>query len=88
MPRQRVTEPGAVRQDQIGLQLGQPVVGDAGIGEQPEAGVDAIDGLAGSDDAVDGGGGIGDALQGGVVETRFGATPQLTQGGEVDIRRV
>ena len=31
--RQRLAEAGAVRQDQIALQLGQPVVGNAGVGE-------------------------------------------------------
>ena len=41
---ERVAEPAAVREDQIGLQLGEPVVGDAGLGEQAEAGIDAVDG--------------------------------------------
>ena len=51
--RQRVAKAGAVRQDQIGLQLGQALIGDAGVREHAEAGVDAVDGLAAGDDAID-----------------------------------
>ena len=51
--RQRIAEAGAVRQDQVGLQLGQAFGRDARVGEQAEAGVDAIDGLAAGDDALD-----------------------------------
>ena len=60
--RQRLAEARAVRQDQVGLQLGEPVVGNARVGEQAEAGVDAVDRLAAGDDALDRGGGVGDAL--------------------------
>jgi hypothetical protein len=53
-----------MRQDQIGLKLGEPIVGDARVGEQPEAGVDAVDGLAARDDPIDRGCRIGNALYG------------------------
>ena len=48
---ERVAEPAAVRQDQVGLQLGQPVVRNAGLGEQAEAGIDAVDGAPAREDA-------------------------------------
>jgi hypothetical protein len=51
--RERLAEAGAVRQDQIALQLGQAAVGDAGVGKQAEAGVEAVDRLAAGDDAFD-----------------------------------
>ena len=44
---------GAVRQHQRALQLRETRVVDARAREQAEAGVDAVDGLAGRDDAVD-----------------------------------
>ena len=52
--RQRIAEAGAMRQDQVGLQLRQPMRGDSRVGEDAEACVDAIDGVAVRDDAVDG----------------------------------
>src|SRR5204863_1408584 len=48
-----IAEAAAVRQDQIGLQLGQPVVGNARLREQAEAGVDAVDRAASGDDSAD-----------------------------------
>ena len=59
-----------MRQDEVGLELGEPVVGDARVGEQAEAGVDAVDGLAAGDDALDRRGGSRDALHRGIVEAR------------------
>ena len=55
--RERVAEAAAVAEDQVALELAKLVGGDAGLGEQAEAGVDAVDGLAAGDDAVDRGGG-------------------------------
>ena len=66
--RQRLAEAGAVRQDQISLQLGEAGIGDAGVGQAAEAGVDAVDRVARRDDALDRRGGGGDAGQRGVVE--------------------
>ena len=84
MARQRLAEAGAVGENEVGLQLRQAVGGDGGVGEQAEAGVDAVDRLAGGDDALDRGGAFGDALHRGVVEARAGALPELAQGAEVD----
>ena len=55
--RQRVAEARAVRQDEVALQLGEAVVGDAGVGEEAETGVHAVDRLAPGDDPLDRGGG-------------------------------
>ncbi len=57
--RKSFAKPAAVRQDQVALQVGQPVGGNAGLREQAKAGVDSIDGLGRGNDAIDrGGGGI------------------------------
>ena len=50
---ERLAEPGTVREDQVALQFLEPVVRDAGLGEQAEAGIDAIDGAAAVEDAAD-----------------------------------
>ena len=73
-----------MREDEVGLQLGQAIGRDGGVGKQAEAGVDAVNGFAGGDDALDAGGGSGDATHGGIVQARVGALPELTEGGEVD----
>ena len=86
--RQRVAETGAVRQDQVGLELGQAVVGNARVGEQAEAGVDAIDRLARGDDALDRGGGGGDALHRRVVERAAAPEPELAELVERDVFRI
>ena len=82
--RQRLAEPGAVRQDQVALQIGQPFVGDARVGEQSEAGVDSVDRVAAGDDAFDRRGGGRDALHRRVVEGCGFALPKLAQGRELD----
>ena len=51
---ERIAKPAAVREDQIALQVEQPVVGDTGLGEEAEAGIDAVDGLAAGDDPASG----------------------------------
>ena len=81
---QRLAEPGAVGEDEVGLQLRQAVGGNRLVSEQAEAGVDAVDCLAGGDDAVDTGGGFADAAHGSIVEPRCGALPELPKSGEVD----
>ena len=35
-----------MREDEVGLKLGQPLMRDSGLGEEAEAGVDAVDGAA------------------------------------------
>ena len=50
---ERLAEPGAVRQDQVALQLLEPAGRDPGLGEQAEAGVDAVDGAAALQDPDD-----------------------------------
>ena len=77
MARQRLAKPGAVREDEVGLQLGQPLGRDPRVGEQAEAGVDPVHRLARGDDALDRGGGGGNAAQRGVVEARGSARPQV-----------
>jgi hypothetical protein len=52
-----------VGEDEVALQLGEPRLRNAGLGEQAETGVDAVDGAAGRDDAGDGGGGGVDRVQ-------------------------
>ena len=84
MARQRIAEPSAVRQDQIGLELGEAVVGDARVGEQAEAGVDAVNRLAAGNDAVDRRGGVGDALHRCSSRRASRAAPQWRSVGEVD----
>ncbi len=86
--RQRFAEAATVREDEIALQLSQPVGGNAGVGEQAEAGVDAIDGLSAGDDPFDRRGGGGDAIQAGGVESRVGAAPQLAERCEIDGFRI
>jgi hypothetical protein len=49
---------------QIGLQRLQVLAGDAGVGQESEAGVDAIDGLSGGDDPGDGAGPRLDRVEG------------------------
>ena len=88
MARQRFAEPAAVRQDQIALQLGQPIVGDARVGEQPEAGVDAVDRVAAGDDPLDRSGGRRDALHRRVVEAGGLAVPELAQYGQINGGRI
>ena len=56
--RERVAEPGAVRKDEVGLELGKTLVGDARVRQQAEAGVDAVNRLAARNDAVDRSGGL------------------------------
>ena len=83
--RQRVAEPAAVAEDQVALEVGELVGGDAGLGEQAEAGVDAVDGLAAGDDAVDRGGGGVDRGERGVGQAGGRAAPQVAQCGERDV---
>ena len=71
-------------QDQVALKLGQPLGGNAGIGEQAEAGVDAIDRLAAGNDSLDRGGGSADAVEAGGAEFGGSALPELAGRGEVD----
>src|SRR5215208_3470713 len=77
--RQRFPEAGAVRQDQVGLEFGKAIIGNASVREQAEASVDAIDGLARGDDAIDRNGSVGNTLHGGVVEAPIGTLPELAQ---------
>ncbi len=79
VPRKRIAKTRAVREDEVGLKLGQPIVGNAGIRQQSEAGVDAIDGLAASDDAVHGRSSVGDTLHRCIVEPRIRTCPQFPQ---------
>ena len=88
MARKRRAEPGAVRQDQVALQLGETVVGDPGLGEQAEPGVDAIDGGPAGDDPVDRRGGDCNAGERGIVQAGGGAGPQLAQGAKIDGRGI
>ena len=80
----RVAEAAAVAEDEVALELAELVGGDAGLGEQAEAGVDAVDGLAAGDDAIDRGGGGVDRGEGVVGEARGGAAPQVAQRVEGD----
>src|SRR4051812_6705288 len=77
-------EPGAVGEYEVGLELGEAVVGDARVGEQAEAGVDPIDGLAAGDDAVDRSRRGSDAAEAAGVELGGCALPQLAEGSEID----
>ncbi len=82
--RQRFAEAGAVAEDEVGLELRQPIVGDAGVGEQAEAGVDPVHRLAARNDAIDRRGGGCDALHGGSVEHGRFARPKLAKRCSVD----
>ena len=66
------------------LQLRQPVVGDAGLGEQAEAGIDAIDGAPARQDPADAGRGGVDRGPGVVGERDRRAVPDRAQLGEGD----
>ena len=77
--RKRIAEAGAVRKDEICLKLGQALVRDARVGEEAEAGIDAVDGLAACDDALDRARGFGDAGHRGFVEPGLGSRPELPQ---------
>ena len=86
--REGVAEPGAVRQDQVGLQLGKAVVRNTRVGEETEAGVDAVDRLATGDDALDRSGSVGDPLHRRVVEAHGRSGPDVTELVEGDHGRV
>src|SRR4051812_33402253 len=86
--RKRIAEPGAVRQDQVGLELGEAVIGDPGVGEDAETGVDAVHDAAAGNDPVDRSGGFVDALESGVVKFRARSAPEVAQGAERDLRGV
>ncbi len=62
MPRQRIPETGAVRQDEVGLELRKPIVRNARAGEEAEARVDAVDRLPAGNDAIHRGGRFRDPL--------------------------
>src|SRR4029450_10341657 len=76
--------PGGGGEKEVGLQLRQPVGGDSGVGEQAEAGVDAVNRLARGDDALDAGGRLGNAPHGSIVEASLRALPQLAERAEID----
>src|SRR3546814_7806730 len=52
-PGKVVPESAAMRQDEVGLKFRQPLVRDAGLGEEAEAGVDAVNGAPRFDDPLD-----------------------------------
>jgi hypothetical protein len=79
VPRKRIAKTRAVREDEVSLKLGQPIVGNAGIRQQSEASVDAIDGLAASDDAVHGRSSVGNTLERCIVEPGIRTCPQFPQ---------
>ena len=54
--------------DEIGLELGEMIAGDADVSELAEAGVDAVDGLPRGDNALDEGAARGHALARGVSD--------------------
>ena len=78
--RERIAEAGTVRQDEVGLQLGQPVVRDARVGEQAEAGIDAVDRLAAGNDALDRRGRVARRAAWPRRRDGHGAAPQLAAG--------
>jgi len=88
VPRERVAKSGTVRQDQVGLELGQSLIGNARVGKQSEAGVDAVDGLAPRDDALDCCRGLADAPHRRIVKTGFDACPQTAKLIERDLFRI
>ena len=51
--RKRVSQSGAMRQDQICLKLGETVGWNAGVCQEAEAVIDSIDRLAARNDALD-----------------------------------
>ena len=77
-----------MREDEVGLQLGQAIGRDGGVGEQAEAGVDAVDGFARGDDALDRGGRGANAAETRGVELGGRALPQLAKGGGSIVRIV
>ena len=66
------------------LWLGQPIMRDPLLGEQAEAGVDAVHRLAPGHDARNGSGAGPDAIHGGAIQSRRLPKPQLAKNGEVD----
>ena len=52
MTRKRIAKSGAVRENEIGLKLGEAIVGNARVSKQAETRVDAIDGLAARNDSL------------------------------------
>jgi hypothetical protein len=66
----------------------RPVVRDARVCEQAEAGVDPVDGFPAGNDAVDRLGGVGDTPHRGIVEPRFCTGPQIPQSSEIDCFRI
>ena len=79
MAREGVAQAGTVREDQVGLKLGKPVVRDARVRQQAEAGVHAIDGLSARNDAFHRSRGLCHALERGIVQPELRAGPQLPQ---------
>ena len=70
-----LAEAGAVRQDEVGLELGETGVGNSGVGEQAKAGVHAVDGFAAGDDALDRRRGGGNAIHAGGIQLGGSAFP-------------
>jgi hypothetical protein len=74
---------GGVRKHDVRLQLLELVGRDARLGEAPEAGVDAVGGLARSDDALNRFVSRAQRRQAGRVELQLRAFPRnMAQGGE------
>ena len=71
-------------EDQVALEVGELVGGDAGLREEAEAGVDAVDGLAPGNDAIDRSGGGVDRGERCVGQARGGAGPEQAQRVEGD----
>ena len=76
---ERLAEAAAVRQDEVALQLLEPIGRDPRLGEQAEAGIDAVDGTAAGDDPPDGGGRRRDRLPAAIAEPHRRPFPDRAQ---------
>ncbi len=65
---ERLAHAAGMAADQIGLELGEMVAGDADVSQLAKAGVDAVDGLPRGNDALDEGAARGHALARGVSD--------------------
>ncbi len=83
-PAQILAQPAAVRQDQVALKLGQPVARNPGLREQPEAGIDPVDGAPARHDPPDAGGRGVDRRPGVRSELDGGSGPDGAKLGEGD----